>query len=154
MIDYTWIDINSTGLRKAIVMIAELFHEGFEPTNEEVGEILHKTTQRSGLKNAPIMLESVKEISKQYEIGLRKFCAFSRAKGIELPAYTYQADMNCAEFGETGLCIGVSNSIPTDKDFESLSNCKQNEIFTILNLCDGKIYNKPGILAGEGRNLC
>lgn len=143
MVDYRWVDINSTGLRKAICMVAEMFHNGEEPTYEEIGVILHKTTQRSGLKNAPIMLESVKEMGKVYESSLRRFSEIAKKNGATIAKYEYCAELNCARFGDDGMYIGISNSIPTARDFESLSNCRHNTLLTVLNLCDGVIYKKP-----------
>lgn len=143
MKDYTWVDINSTGLRNAICMIAEKYHNGEEPTNEEVGVILHKTTQRSGLKKATVMIDAVKEMAKVYETCLRIFSKISGKNGEGLPTYKYDAQLNCARFVEVGLCVGISNSIPTVRDFESLNKCEESRVHVILNLRDGKMYAKP-----------
>lgn len=143
MVDFTWVDINSTGLRKAICMLAEKYHNGEELTNEKVGDVLHKTTQRSALKNAPIMLESIREMAKKYETSLNLFCTTASENGLGQLHYKYESELNCAKFGESGMFVGVSNSVPTVRDFESLKQCSPDEMVTILNLCDGQLYKKP-----------
>lgn len=148
MTDYKWVDINSTGLRKAIVMVAERFHNGDDVTNEEIGMILHKTTQRSGLKNAPIMIASIKEMARVYESRMRLFSKISDKDGLGA-IYKYDTKTNCVQFIDSNLCIGISNSVPTSKDFESISDCSTESILTILNLCDGKLYKKPVMVWGN-----
>ena len=142
MTDYSWVDINSTGLRKAICMIAEKYSEGKMVTDEEVGRILHKTTQRSGLKNAPIMLNAINEMGRTFDKNLKMFCKILEKTKTGEASYKYDALTNCAVVDDK-VCIGISNQIPTPTDFESMNGSGNFELYTVLNLSDGKMYRKP-----------
>ena len=142
MADYSWVDINSGGLKKAICMVAEKYNNGEEPTKEEIGNILHKTTQRSGLKNAPIMLNAVNEMAKVFDTSLKLFCKVLKKTADGDVTYNYDTIGNCAVV-DKNMCVGISNNVPTVADFESLNGTGSFEMKAVLNLSDGKIYTKP-----------
>lgn len=107
---FGWLKLND-GLRSAIYKTTKSLWLSQDISKADVGVILAKECNRSGLKNATAMQDTVLEMSRSY---------LKRLKGV---SNTIEFDDNSKTFLVNGTSrIGFVNEWPTVVDWDSFGN--------------------------------
>ena len=141
-VDYSWVDLNVPGIRKAICMLAEKKHEDENISEEDVGNALHKTTQRSGLMRAPAMIKAIQAMAEILDENVQSFCKMIENTNKQKSSYKYDLVTDCVVINED-FCISFNNCNPTQRDFDRVKRAGEYTQYGVMDLQEATIFGAP-----------